>query len=226
MLPAAARTQRPIVHGESAPVSQFFQIHPDNPQPRLVRRAVEIIRDGGVIAYPTDSCYALGCHIGDKGAMERIRRIRHVDAGHNFTLVCRDLSEIATYAKVDNSAYRLLKSLTPGPYTFILKATHEVPRRLQHPRRKTIGIRVPDHGIAQALLQDLGQPLMSTTLMLPGDELPVTDPERIRDRLEHQVDLIIDGGNCGLEPTTVLDLVGEVPVVKRHGKGDTAALEA
>lgn len=205
-------------------MSQYFQIHSENPQARLVRQAVQILRDGGVIVYPTDSCYALGCCVGDKSAMERIRRIRRLDSGHNFTLVCSDLSEIAIYAKVDNTAYRLLKTLTPGPYTFILGATHEVPRRLQHPKRKTIGIRVPDHAIARALLLELGEPIMSTTLVLPGRELPETDPVEIRERLERQVDLVIDGGNCGHQATTVVDLVDGVPEVVREGRGDLAVL--
>ena len=206
-------------------MSQFFQIHPQDPQPRLIHRAVEWLREGAVIAYPTDSSYALGCVIGDKGAVERIRRLRNLGDKHNFTLVCRDLSEIATYAKVDNTAYRLLKTLTPGPYTFILKATHEVPRRLQHPKRKTIGIRVPDNNIAQALLAELGEPLMSTTLILPGADMPMTDPEEMRERLEHEVDLVIDGGNCGFEPTTVVDLVDGVPKLVRTGKGDASLFE-
>ena len=200
-------------------MSQFFQIHPVNPQARLIRQAVEIIRADGLIVYPTDSSYALGCHVGDKAGMERIRRIRDLDSKHNFTLMCRDLSEIATYAKVDNSGYRLLKSLTPGPYTFILKATHEVPRRLQNPKRKTIGIRIPAHPIAQALLEDLAEPLMSSTLILPGREAPETDANDIRDRLERDVDLIIDGYNCGLEPTTVIDLVDGSMEVVRKGRG-------
>lgn len=198
---------------------QVFHVHPDNPQPRLIKQAVEIVRRGGVIAYPTDSSYALGCHIGDKAAMERMRRIRKLDDKHNFTLVCRDLSEIAAYAKVDNPAYRLMKSLTPGPYTFILQATHEVPRRLQNPKRKTIGLRVPDHVVAQSLLQALGEPLMSCTLILPGSDAPLSDPDSIQDALKGQVDLLIDGGQCGLEPTTVVDLTHEAPLITRAGKG-------
>lgn len=200
-------------------MSQFFQIHSVNPQQRLINQAVDIIRQDGLIAYPTDSSYALGCHVGDKQGMERIRRIRDLDNSHNFTLVCRDLSEISTYARVDNSCYRLLKSLTPGAYTFILRATNEVPRRLQNPKRKTIGIRVPDHAIAQHLLITLGEPLMSSTLILPGNDLPETDALDIRERLEHELDLVIDGGHCGLEPTTVVDLTEGVPVVVRKGCG-------
>ncbi len=207
-------------------MSQFFEIHPDNPQKRLISQAVAIIREGGVIAYPTDSCYALGCHVGDKQAMERVARIRKTDAKHDFTLVCRDLSDISTYARVDNATYRTLKALTPAPYTFILKATNEVPRRLLNPKRKTIGIRIPDNAICQALLGELGEPLMSSTLIMPGKELPETDPEDIRDLLEKQVDLIIDGGNCGFEPTTVLvmDDNGEIEV-RREGRGDLSFLE-
>lgn len=200
-------------------MSQFFSIHPENPQTRLINQAVTIIREGGIIVYPTDSSYALGCHIGDKTAMERLQRIRQTDKDHNFTLVCRDLSELATYAKVDNHAFRLMKSLTPGPYTFVLRATNEVPRRLQHAKRKTIGLRVPDHNIAQALLASLGEPIMSSTLILPNCELPETEAEEIRDKLEQVVDLVIDGGNCGFEPTTVIDLTEEMPKVLRHGKG-------
>jgi tRNA threonylcarbamoyl adenosine modification protein (Sua5/YciO/YrdC/YwlC family) len=206
-------------------MSQFFQIHPQNPQLRLISQAVDIIRDGGVIVYPTDSCYAFGCLIGDKGAMERIRRIRRVDSRHNFTLVCSNLSQISAYAKVDNTAYRLVKGLTPGPYTFILKATHEVPRRLQHPKKKTIGIRLPDNVITQALLDSLGEPLMSSTLILPGDDMPLTDPYEMRQMLEHEVDLIIDGGYCGLEPTTVVDMTGSVPEVMRVGCGDVSPFQ-
>jgi tRNA threonylcarbamoyl adenosine modification protein (Sua5/YciO/YrdC/YwlC family) len=201
-------------------MAQFFQIHPENPQVRLVRRAVEILLEGGVIVYPTDSSYAFGCQIGAKEAMERIRRIRQLDAKHNFTLVCRDLSEITTYAKIDNQAFRLLKSLTPGPYTFIHEATKQVPRRLLHPKRKAIGIRVPDNVICRDLLAELNQPILSSTLMLPGDDRPLTDPEEMRDALDKQVDLIIDGGFCGLEPTTVVDMIADPPQVVRVGKGD------
>jgi tRNA threonylcarbamoyl adenosine modification protein (Sua5/YciO/YrdC/YwlC family) len=201
-------------------MSQYFSLHPVNPQLRLIRRAVEILKEGGVVVYPTDSCYALGCHLGDKDAMERIRRIRHADKDHNFTLVCRDLSEIATYAKVDNPTFRLLKAYTPGPYTFILEATREVPRRLQHPKRKTIGIRVPDHPVPLAMLAELGEPIMSSTLILPGDDAPLTDPEEMRARLEHDVDLILDGGPCGFEATTVVDLSGDAPRLLRAGRGD------
>jgi len=204
-------------------MSQFFQIHPVNPQPRLIKQAVGILESGGLIAYPTDSCYAFGCQIGNKQAMERIARIRQTDSSHNFTLVCRDLSDIATYAKVNNSAYRVLKSLTPGPYTFVMQATREVPRRLQNPKRKTIGIRIPDNAICHALLDELGQPLMSSTLILADRDLPETDPEDIREQLERLVDLVIDGGNCGFEPTSVLHFndLGEITVTRR-GRGDVS----
>lgn len=201
-------------------MSQYFTLHPVNPQLRLIRGAVEILRAGGVVVYPTDSCYALGCLVGDKQAMERIRRIREAGKDHNFTLVCRDLSEIAVYARVDNPTFRLLKAYTPGPYTFILPATREVPRRLQHPKRMTIGIRVPDHPVPHALLTELGEPLMSSTLILPGDDAPLTDPEEMRTRLEHQVELVMDGGPCGFEPTTVVDMSGDAPKVLRAGRGD------
>mgnify|MGYP006088110413 FL=1 len=206
-------------------MSQFYQIHPENPQARLIRNAVDIIHNGGVVVYPTDSGYALGCHIGDKTALDRIRRIRKLDDKHNFTLVCRDLSEIATYAKVNNTSYRLLRHTTPGAYTFILQATSEVPRRLMHPKRKTVGLRVPDNAIAAALLADLGEPLMSVTLIMPGDEFPLTDPYDIRETLEHEVDLVIDGGYCGMEPTTVVDLADDRPVILRAGKGDVTPFE-
>ncbi len=203
-------------------MSQFFQVHPETPQVRLVRQAVDIIRNGGVIVYPTDSAYALGCHMGDKSALDRIRRIRRLDDRHNFTLMCRDLSELATYARVDNRAYRLLKAHTPGPYTFILRASSEVPRRTMHPKRKTVGLRVPDNPITLALLEDLREPLMSVTLIMPGEDYPLMDPYDIRQVLEHQVDLVIDGGYCGMEPTTVIDLVDDAPLVLRAGKGETA----
>lgn len=206
-------------------MSQYFEIHPDNPQKRLIHQAVQIIHDGGVVVYPTDSSYAIGCHLGDKTAMERIRKIRQVDDKHHFTLVCSDLSEIATYAKVSNADYRMLKSLTPGPYTFLLQATHEVPRRLMHPKRRMIGIRVMDNPIVQALLAELGQPIMSSTLILPGKDMPETDAEHILDKLQSQVDLIIDGGHCGLEPTTVINMVENPPVLVRQGKGTDHGLE-
>ncbi|MEM9604280.1 MAG: L-threonylcarbamoyladenylate synthase [Pseudomonadota bacterium] len=201
-------------------MSQFFAIHPDNPQRRLVRTAVSIVRDGGVIVYPTDSCYALGCHIGDKGAMTRMARIRAIDKADNFTLVCRDLGDLATYARVDNATYRVLRAHTPGPYTFILRATAEVPRRLQHPKRKTIGLRVPKHNIVSALLEELGEPILSSTLRLPGEELPMTDPHDMRERLQHQVDLVIDGGPCGVDPTTVVSFESGRAELIRHGRGD------
>lgn len=201
-------------------MSQYFSIHPINPQIRLIKRAVELIRQGGLIIYPTDSCYALGCHIGDKHALDRIRRIRQVDDKHNFTLVCRDLSELGNYSIVDNTTFRLLRNYTPGPFTFILRATREVPRRMQVPKRKTIGLRIPDHPVALALLEQLNEPLMSSTLILPGDDLPMTDPVEMRERLEHQVDLIIDGGYCGHEATTVVDMVDGAYQVLRQGKGE------
>lgn len=200
----------------------FLQIHPQNPQPRLIAQVVERLRQGQVIVYPTDSSYALGCQLGDKAAAERIRSIRQTDRQHNFTLVCRDLAEIATYAKVDNPRYRLLKSATPGPFTFILPATHEVPRRLQHPRRKTIGIRVPDHALVHALLTELGEPIMSSTLIMPGEAWPLSDMEEIEERLRHEVDLIIDAGAGQQQPTTVLDLTGDAPLLLRQGLGDAA----
>ena len=203
-------------------MSQLFTVHPENPQPRLIRQAAEIVRRGGVIVYPTDSCYALGCHIGDKAAMERIRRIRQVDEKHHLTLVCRDLAEIAQYARVDNSQYRMIKATTPGSYTFILQATREVPKRLMHPSRRTIGLRVPDHAVAQALLAELGEPLLSSTLLLPGDDVPRNDGEEIRERLGREVDAVIDAGSCGIVPTTVIDLTGDAPVITRMGRGGAA----
>jgi len=201
-------------------MSQFFQIHPDNPQQRLINQAVDIIQGGGIMAYPTDSGYALGCHIGDKAAMEKIRVIRQLDKNHNFTLVCSDLSEISNYAQIDNTQYRFLKNYTPGAYTFILKATREVPKRIMHIKRKTIGIRIPDNKICQSLIARLKEPLMSSTLILPGETLPMTDPYEIRSILEHQLDLVIDGGFCGFDPTTVIDIVDDEPKVIREGLGD------
>ncbi|PRC90692.1 L-threonylcarbamoyladenylate synthase [Solimicrobium silvestre] len=203
-------------------MSQYFYLHPDNPQARLIKQASQIIHSGGIVAVPTDSCYALVCHLDDKDAVQRLRRIREVDEKHHLTLLCRDLSEIANYAKVDNRQYRLLKAATPGPYTFILEATKEVPRRLSHPSRKTIGLRVPEHKIIHALLSELGQPLLGATLILPNQELPLTEPEEIRDCLENQIDLIIDGGACSLEPTTVVDLTGEEALLLRLGRGDVS----
>ena len=205
-------------------MSQFFTLHRTHPESRLIKRAVEIVRKGGLIAYPTDSCYALGCHIGDKAAMERIRRVRGVDDRHHFTLVCRDLSDIGTFAKVNNAQYRLLKAHTPGSYTFILDATRELPRRLAHPKRATVGVRVPEHPVTLALLTELNEPLLSSTLMLPGDEDPLNDAEAIRERLEHEVDLILDGGACGIEPTTVIDLSGPEPILIRRGKGAVTSM--
>ena len=205
-------------------MARFIEVHPDNPQPRRVAEIVETIREGGLIAYPTDSSYAFGCHIGDKKAMDRIRRIRRTDKNHNFTLVCSDLSEISTYARVDNWAYRMLKSMTPGPYTFILPATREVPKRLQHPKRRTIGLRVPDHPLVRAVLQELGEPIMSSTLLLPGDDLPLTDPHDIEERIGHEIDLVIDAGPTGIEPTSVIDLSEDQVEVLRVGRGDVSAL--
>ncbi len=205
-------------------MSQFFQIHPENPQARLIKQSAQIIQSGGIVALPTDSCFALVCQLDDKNAVERLRRIRGVDDKHHLTLLCRDLSEIAQYAKVDNRQYRLLKTATPGPYTFILEATKEVPRRLSHPSRKTIGLRVPENRIAHALLEELGQPLLGTTLILPNGQQPLTDAEDIRVRLEKQIELVIDGGACSLEPTTVIDLTAEEAVVIRQGRGDIAQI--
>lgn len=207
-------------------MSQFFHIHPDNPQKRLIAQACDIIRKGGLVVYPTDSGYALGCHIGDKGAMDKIRRIRQLDSDHNFTLVCRDLSELSTYAKVNNVVYRAIKTNTPGAYTFVLPATKEVPRRLQHAKRKTIGLRIPDNSIALALLEELNEPLMSSTLIMPDDDMTLTDPEDIMDRIGKQVDLIIDGGFGGAEPTTVIEFVDDMPEVIRVGLGDASPFEA
>ncbi|MGY4490094.1 tRNA threonylcarbamoyl adenosine modification protein (Sua5/YciO/YrdC/YwlC family) [Pseudomonas sp. TE3610] len=207
-------------------VSQFFQIHPENPQARLIKQAVEIIRKGGVVIYPTDSSYAMGCQIGDKSAIERVRRLRKLDDKHNFTLICRDLSQLGLFAKVDTGAFRLLKAHVPGPYTFILNATREVPRLLLHDKRRTIGLRVPDHPISHALLEELGEPLMSVSLIMPGETLPMTDPYEMRQLLEHQVDLIIDGGFGGVSASTVINLADGEPQVVRVGCGDPAPFMA
>lgn len=204
-------------------MAKLIEIHPVDPQPRRVAGIVEIIRNGGLIAYPTDSSYAFGCHIGDKRAIDRIHRIRRTDKTHNFTLICRDLSEISAYARVDNWAYRLIKSMTPGPYTFILQATREVPKRLQNPKRRTIGLRVPDHPLVHAILDGLGEPIMSSTLTLPGDDMPLTDPLDIEARIGHQIDLIVDAGPTGIEPTSVIDLTSGVAEVLRQGRGDVSA---
>ncbi len=203
-------------------MAQFFSLHPDQPQLRLVKQAAEIMRGGGLVAFPTDSAYALGGHTGDNPLLARIRRIRGVDERHHFTLICRDLSEIATYARVDNAQYRLLKATTPGPYTFILEGTKELPRRLLHPKRKTIGLRIPDHPVVSALLAELGEPLLSSTLLLPGDDHPLTDPDDIRERLEKDVDLVIEAGPCRGEATTVIDLTSGSPVLVREGRGSLA----
>lgn len=205
-------------------MAQYFAVHATHPQPRLLHRAAEIVRRGGLIAYPTDSCYALGCHIGDARALARLRRVRGVDDRHHLTLMCRDLSEIANYAIVDNVQYRLLKAATPGAYTFILRATREVPRRLMHPRRKTIGVRVPAHAVALALLAELGEPMLSATLALPGGAAPLSDAQAIRSALEHALDLVIDAGSCGVEPSTMIDLTADAPVLLRQGRGALAPL--
>ncbi|GAC23853.1 MAG: threonylcarbamoyl-AMP synthase [Alteromonadaceae bacterium] len=203
-------------------MSQFFYIHPDNPQARLIKQACELIHNGQVVVYPTDSGYSIGCHMDDKSALEQICRIRQIGKDHNFTLMCRDMSELSEYAQVDNAAFRMIKNNTPGPYTFILKATKEVPKRLQNPKRRTIGIRVPDNAIALALLEELGEPLMSTTLILPNAIVAESDPDEIRDKLEKQVGLIIHGGFLGEQPTTVIDLSDGEPRIIREGSGDVS----
>ena len=206
-------------------MAELLQVHPVNPEPRKIRRAADVIREGGLVIYPTDSCYAFGFHMGDKAPVKEIQRIRQTPREHNFTLVCRNLAEIANYARVDNWCYRALRAHTPGPYTFILLATRDVPRRLQHEKRKTIGIRIPDHPVSQALLAELNEPIMSSTLILPGDELPMTDCDEMAVRLKNDVDLIVDAGSCGVEPTTVVDMTGSYPVILRHGKGAATAFE-
>lgn len=207
-------------------VAQYFSVHPTHPQHRLIVQAARIVREGGVVAYPTDSCYAFGCRTGDTLALARLRRLRDLDERHHLTLMCRDLSEIAIYARVNNAQFRLLKALTPGSYTFLLEGTRELPRRILHPRRRTIGLRVPDHAVARALLEELDGPLLSATAMLPGEDLPPVDAQQIRLRLEHQLDLVIDGGSCGTQPTSVIDLTGDELVVVRAGKGDLSVIGA
>jgi tRNA threonylcarbamoyl adenosine modification protein (Sua5/YciO/YrdC/YwlC family) len=207
-------------------LSQYFELHPQDPQPRLLRQAVQILQQGGLIAYPTDSCYALGCHIGDAAALERIRRLRAADRHHHFTLVCADLAQIGRFARVETWQFRILKSATPGPFTFVLPATRETPRRLQHPQRRTIGVRIPDHVVPRALLALLGEPIMSSTLLLPGEEMPLNDGREIRARLEHQIDAVLDSGSCGLQPTTVIDLSVSPPVVLRQGLGRLPGMDA
>jgi len=207
-------------------LSQYFELHPQNPQPRLIRQAVQILRGGGLIAYPTDSCYALGCHVGDAAALERIRRLRAADRHHHYTLVCADLAEIGRYARIETWQFRLLKAATPGPFTFLLPATRETPRRLQHAQRRTIGIRIPDHPVPRLLLAELGEPIMSSTLLLPGESVPLTDGREIRARLEHELDAVLDAGNCGLEPTTVVDLAATPPRILRQGRGRLPGFEA
>jgi tRNA threonylcarbamoyl adenosine modification protein (Sua5/YciO/YrdC/YwlC family) len=205
-------------------MAQQFDLHPDNPQARLLKQAAQVLHQGGIVAIPTDSSYALACHLDDKAAAESLRRIRGVDAKHHLTLLCRDLSELATYARVDNQQYRMLKLGTPGPYTFILEATKEVPRRLSHPSRRTIGLRVPAHAVTQALLEEFGQPLLATTLIPPGESEPLNDPDTIRERYGRQLQAIVDAGACAQQPTTVIDLTGAEPVLVRIGRGDPAAL--
>lgn len=205
-------------------MSQYFEVHPQNPQPRLLKQAAQILHDGGIVAVPTDSSYALACHLDDKAAAEQLRRLREVDDKHHLTLLCRDLSALSTYARVDNRQYRLLKAATPGPYTFILEATKEVPRRLSHPSRRTIGLRVPDHPVLQELLALFGEPLLATTLIPPGETEPMNDPQEIRDRFQKRLQAVIDAGACPMQPTTVVDLTGELPVLLREGRGDPAHL--
>jgi len=205
-------------------VSQYFEVHPDNPQPRLLRQAAQILHGGGIAAIPTDSSYALVCHLDDKAAAEALRRIRAVDEKHHLTLLCRDLGELANYARVDNRQYRLLKLGTPGPFTFILEATKEVPRRVSHPSRRTVGLRVPDHAVTQALLEQFGAPLLATTLIAPGESEPLNDPHEIRERLQKQIQAVVDAGACPMQPTTVVDLSGELPVLVRQGRGDARLL--
>ena len=205
-------------------MSQYFEVHPDNPQPRLLKQAAQILHGGGIVAVPTDSSYALVCHLDDKSAAQNLRRLREVDDHHHLTLLCRDLSELASYARVDNKQYRLLKLATPGPFTFILEATKEVPRRVSHPSRRTVGLRVPDHRVTQELLGVFGQPLLATTLIPPGESEPMNDPHEIRERFQKLIQAVVDAGACHLQPTTVVDLTGDEPVLGRIGLGDPARL--
>ncbi|WP_027340976.1 L-threonylcarbamoyladenylate synthase [Hamadaea tsunoensis] len=206
-------------------MAKYFDVHPDNPQPRSIRQVVDILGEGGLIAYPTDSCYALGCKMGNRDGIERIKDIRHLDDRHHFTLVCRDFAQLGQLVRLSNSVFRLVKAVTPGAYTFILPATKEVPRRLWHPRKQTVGVRIPDHVVAQALLAEVGEPIVSSTLLLPGEEEPMTQGWQIRDELDHFLDAILDSGDCGVEPTTVVDLSGEEPEILRVGAGDPARFE-
>ncbi|MGC4807915.1 L-threonylcarbamoyladenylate synthase [Micromonospora sp. DT233] len=206
-------------------MAKYYDVHPDNPQPRTIRQAVELVRGGGLIAYPTDSCFALGCQLGNKEGMERIREIRHLDSGHHFTLVCRDFAQLGQFVRLDNTVFRAVKAATPGSYTFILPATREVPRRLLHPKKKTVGVRIPEHAVTQALLAELGEPLLSSTLLLPGDDEPMTQGWEIKERLDHAVDAVVDSGDCGTEPTTVVDFSGGAPEVVRVGAGDPSRFE-
>jgi tRNA threonylcarbamoyl adenosine modification protein (Sua5/YciO/YrdC/YwlC family) len=206
-------------------VARYFDVHPDNPQARSIRQIVDVIRDGGLIVYPTDSCFALGCQMGNRGGLDRIRQIRHLDDRHHFTLVCRDFAQLGQFVKISNSVFRLVKASTPGSYTFILPATREVPRRLLHPKKQTVGVRIPDHPVAQALLAELGEPLLSSTMLLPGQDEPMTSGWEIKERLDHVVDAVIDSGDCGVEPTTVVDLSGDEPEIVRRGAGDPSRFE-
>jgi tRNA threonylcarbamoyl adenosine modification protein (Sua5/YciO/YrdC/YwlC family) len=206
-------------------VARYFEVHPDNPQTRAIRQVVDVVREGGLIVYPTDSCFALGCQMGNRAGLERIREIRHLDDRHHFTLVCRDFAQLGQLVKISNSVFRLVKSATPGPYTFILPATREVPRRLLHPRKRTVGVRIPDHAVAQALLEQLGEPMLSSTLLLPGEDEPRTNGREIKDKLDHLVDAVVDSGDCGTEPTTVVDLSQPEPDVVRRGAGDPSRFE-
>ncbi|MBM0230077.1 MULTISPECIES: L-threonylcarbamoyladenylate synthase [Micromonospora] len=206
-------------------MARYYDLHPDNPQPRVLRQVVDLLRDDGLIAYPTDSCYAFGCQLGNRGGLDRIREIRRLDDRHQFTLVCRDFAQLGQFVKVSNSVFRLVKACIPGSYTFILPATGEVPRRLQDPRKRTVGIRVPQHTVTQALLAELGEPLLSSTLLLPGEDEPMTQGWEIKERLDHLLDAVVDAGDCGVEPTTVVDLSGPEPEILRRGAGDTARFE-